>query len=106
MTGLESVRMFHHILLMNFAPDTGPEFFARAQEYIARIKAECEGVQSYFLAENRANRSDGLTHGIVALFDSSAAHDAYQASPIHQEMKAFMATRMARVVVLDTEQGA
>lgn len=98
--------MFHHILLMGFLPDTGPEFFARAQEYVERIKAECDGVRSYFLAENKAGRSDGLTHGIVASFDSSAAHDAYQVSAIHQEMKAFMATRMARVIVLDTEQGA
>jgi hypothetical protein len=96
-------RMFHHILLMSFAPDTGPEFFARAREYGARIKAECEGVRSYFLAENLAGRSDGLTHGIIAVFDTSAAHDAYQTSPVHQEMKAFMATRMERVVVLDVE---
>jgi hypothetical protein len=98
--------MFHHILLMSFAPDTGPDFFATAQDYVARIKAECSGVEGYFLSENLASRSDGLTHGIVGVFASSAAHDAYQASPVHQEMKAFMATKMARVVVLDTEQGA
>lgn len=98
--------MFHHILLMSFAPDTGPEFFAKAQDYVARIKAECDGVERYFLTENNSSRSDGLTHGIVGVFVSSAAHDAYQASPVHEEMKAFMATKMARVVVLDTEQGA
>ena len=50
--------------------------------------------------------ADGLTHGIVGVFTSSAAHDAYQVSPAHQEMKAFMTTRMARIVVLDTDQGA
>jgi quinol monooxygenase YgiN len=98
--------MFHHILLMSFEPETGPEFFAKAQQYIARVEAECAGVRSYVLAENRSNRSDGLTHGIVAVFESAAAHDAYQASPVHQEMKAFMTARMARVVVLDFEQEA
>ncbi len=98
--------MFHHILLMSFAPDAGPDFFATAQGYVARIKAECSGVEGYFLSENLASRSDGLTHGIVGVFASSVAHDAYQASPVHQEMKAFMATKMVRVVVLDTEQGA
>ena len=66
---------------------------------------ECDGVVDYFLRENIAARSDGLTHGIVGVFASSAAHDAYQVSPAHQEMKAFMMTRMTRIVVLDTDQG-
>ncbi|QCK86317.1 Dabb family protein [Phreatobacter aquaticus] len=98
--------MFHHIVLMSFTPGTGPDFFAKAQHYVERVKAECADVIGYFLADNIAARSDGLTHGIVGVFTSSAAHDAYQVSPVHQEMKAFMATRMDRIVVLDTDQGA
>lgn len=98
--------MFHHIVLMSFTPEADETFFAKAQHYVERVNAECEGVVGYFMSENRASRSDGLTHGIVGTFTSSAAHDAYQVSPVHQEMKAFMATRMARIVVLDTDQGA
>jgi hypothetical protein len=98
--------MFHHIVLMSFQPGTGPDFFAKAQHYCERVRAECAEVVTYFLADNIAARSDGLTHGIVGVFTSSAAHDAYQVSPVHQEMKAFMATRMDRIVVLDTETGA
>ncbi len=98
--------MFHHIVLMSFTPEADAAFFARAQHYVDRIRAECDGVIDYFMRENIAARSDGLTHGIVGVFTSSAAHDAYQVSPAHQEMKAFMTTRMARIVVLDTDQGA
>lgn len=98
--------MFHHIVLMSFTPEADAAFFARAQHYVDRIRAECDGVIDYFMRENIATRSDGLTHGIVGVFTSSAAHDAYQVSPAHQEMKAFMTTRMARIVVLDTDQGA
>ena len=98
--------MFHHIVLMSFTPEADAAFFATAQHYVDRIRAECDGVIDYFMRENIASRSDGLTHGIVGVFASSAAHDAYQVSPAHQEMKAFMTTRMARIVVLDTDQGA
>lgn len=98
--------MFHHIVLLSFAKETGPDFFAKAQAYVERVKAECDGVLGYFMAENVASRSDGLTHGIVGVFKNSAAHDAYQISPAHQEMKAFILTRTARIVVLDTDQGA
>lgn len=97
--------MFHHIVLMSFTPAADAAFFVQAQRYVERVKAECPDVLDYFMSANIAARSDGLTHGIVGVFKSSAAHDAYQISPVHQEMKAFMMTRMARIVVLDTDQG-
>lgn len=98
--------MFHHIVLMSFSSEADAAFFAKAEGYVGRIKRECKDVVSYFMAPNIASRSDGLTHGIVGIFKSSAAHDAYQVSPAHQEMKAFMSTLMTRIVVLDTDQGA
>jgi quinol monooxygenase YgiN len=98
--------MFHHIVLMSFAPETDQAFFARAQRFVERVHAECEGVVTYFIKENEAARSDGLTHGVVGVFTSAAAHDAYQISPVHQEMRAFMTTRMERIVVLDAVHGA
>ena len=97
--------MFHHIVLMSFNSDADAAFFAKAQDYVERVKAECSGVVDYFMRRNIAARSDGLTHGIVGVFKDSIAHDAYQISPVHQEMKAFMTARMARIVVLDTDEG-
>ncbi len=98
--------MFHHVVLMSFDDKADAAFFSQAQRYVERVKAECKDVVDYFMRENIAARSDGLTHGIVGVFKSSAAHDAYQISPAHQEMKAFMTARMSRIIVLDTDDGA
>ena len=101
----EGRNVFYHIVLMSFTPDCGPDFFKRAEVYVERVKTECNGVVSYLMKENVASRSDGLTHGIIGVFTSSEAHDAYQVSPVHQEMKAFMTTGMSRIVVPDLDQG-
>jgi hypothetical protein len=98
--------MFYHIVLMSFATEADADFFAKAETYVKRVKAECADVVSYFMTENAVNRSDGLTHAIIGMFATSAAHDAYQVSAAHQEMKAFMTARMARIVVLDADRGA
>lgn len=98
--------MFYHIVLMRFSAEADEAFFARVEDYVRRIKAECADVVTYFAGANVASRSDGLTHSIVGVFRSSQAHDAYQVSPAHQEMKEFMMRYITRIVVLDTEDGA
>lgn len=95
------MEMFYHIVMMRFSEAADAAFFKRAEDYCVRIRAECAGVRDYFMAPNLADRSDGLTHAVVALCDSSAAHDAYQVSAAHQEMKAFMAGYITRIVVYD-----
>lgn len=93
--------MFYHIVMMQFSDAADAAFFQRAEDYCNRIRAECSGVRDYFMAPNRADRSDGLTHAVVAVCDDSAAHDAYQVSDAHQEMKSFMAGYITRIVVFD-----
>lgn len=95
--------MFYHVVLMQFTPEADQAFFDRVEHYIRRIRDECADMPVYFLASNVAVRSDGLTHGIVGAFQSSAAHDSYQVSPAHQEMKAFMSPFIHRITVLDGE---
>lgn len=97
--------MFYHVVLMQFRKDADASFLRRVEHYVARVRAECPDVLTYGLVDNVAARSDGLTHGIVGAFASSAAHDAYQVSPAHQEMKAYMSPFIARIVVLDGEPG-
>jgi hypothetical protein len=60
-------------------------------------------VKGYAFRPNQAGRSDGLTHAVVAAFADSPAHDRYQVSPAHQEMKAYMAGFIERLVVYDGE---
>lgn len=95
--------MFYHVVLMTFTPEAGPAFFDRVEHFARRVRAECADVVTYGLTENVASRADGLTHGLVCVFGSSQAHDDYQVSPAHVEMKAFISPFIARIVVLDGE---
>jgi hypothetical protein len=88
---------------MSFTAEANAEFFEKEEDYAKRVRAECADVITYAVTQNVASRSDGLTHAVVASFRSSRAHDDYQVSPAHVEMKAFMAPYIARIVVLDTE---
>jgi quinol monooxygenase YgiN len=94
--------MFIHTVLMRFHAGTSDEFHAEVGEYAARVRAECDGVQSYVYAPNEAERSGGFTHAVVGCFDDEAAHERYQVSPVHVAMKTFMATRIASLVVFDS----
>ena len=93
--------MYMHIVMLEFSPGTGPEFFRQVQAYSERIRAECADVMIYHFGANEAARAQGYTHAVVSAFKDSAAHDAYQISPAHQEMKSYMAPNIARVVVFD-----
>lgn len=95
--------MFYHIVMMAFTPEADQAFFDRVEHYARRVRAECADVVTYAMTTNIASRGDGLTHGVVGAFQSSQAHDDYQVSPAHVEMKAFMSPFIARIVVLDGE---
>jgi len=100
--------MFHHVVAMQFNELADQAFFAKAEAYCAEIRRTAKNLRCYVLRRNVASRSDGLTHVIMASFDTPADHDAYQTSDIHVEMKAFMIPRIARIVVceLDDSEGA
>ncbi|MCL2831482.1 MAG: Dabb family protein [Betaproteobacteria bacterium] len=95
--------MFYHIVLMRFTPEADARFFEKVEHYGRRVLAECADVIGYEITKNVASRSDGLDDAIIASFRSSQAHDDYQVSPAHMEMKTFMAPYIDRIIVLDTE---
>ncbi|MFA5539393.1 MAG: Dabb family protein [Gemmobacter sp.] len=95
--------MFYHIVMMTFTPEADGAFFGRVEHYARRVRAECADVATYAMTGNVASRGDGLTHALVGVFRSSQAHDDYQISPAHVEMKAFMSPFIDRIVVLDGE---
>ncbi len=84
--------MFYHIVMMRFQ-DADRAFHDRVHGYGERIKREL----------NEASRAKGFDCAIIARFDSSADHDRYQVSDVHQEMKAFMMPRIADLVVCDSD---
>lgn len=95
--------MFLHIVMLQLSGAADARFHAHVQAYCDRILAECDGVAGYAFRPNQTSRSDGLTHAVVATFVDAAAHDRYQVSPAHQEMKAYMAGFIERLVVFDGE---
>lgn len=99
--------MFHHVVLMKFTREAGPQFHQAVHAYCERVRGAEPRPHRYVYRPNIASRSDGLDHGIVAVFGSAAEHDQYQVSPVHQEMKAYMTPFIERIVVCDIdEEGA
>lgn len=93
--------MYLHIVLMALTPDADEAFLARVQTHCDRVRQECAGVLGYQFRTNEAARSQGLDYATVSMFESAAAHDAYQVSDAHVAMKADMAPYIARLVVFD-----
>jgi hypothetical protein len=58
-------------------------------------------VRDYQFGRNVAARAKGFTWTMTGTFDSSANHDRYQVSALHQEMKAFMSPHIADIAACD-----
>lgn len=93
--------MFLHLVLMDFNENADDAFFRRVNEFAERIRSECRSVVIYHFSKNEADRSDGLDYAIVAGFETSEAHDDYQISALHVEMKNYMGPFIRRLVVYD-----
>ncbi|HSD43449.1 MAG TPA: Dabb family protein [Burkholderiales bacterium] len=94
--------MFYHIVMMRFQ-DPDRAFHDRVHAYVKRVRRELTYVRAYDYCRNEASRAKGFDWAIIAAFDSSADHDRYQGSTVHQEMKAFMMPRIADLVVCDSD---
>ncbi len=95
--------MFVHTVLMRLNPRAGAEFDARVAGYCRRILADCTGVRAYWYGANEADRHSGFTHAVVGCFDTREDHDAYQVSDAHLAMKAYMASYIDEMAVLDAQ---
>lgn len=96
--------MFHHVVLMKFSDKADLAFHAAVEDFCVRVRVGTPRPHRYVYRPNVASRSDGLTHGIVAVFASAAEHDQYQVSDVHQAMKAYMTPFIDRIVVCDIDE--
>ena len=92
--------MFYHTVLMQLT-DADTNFLAQVAEFEARILGELDYVRAYHFGSNLASRAKNYQWAVIAVFDSSADHDRYQVSTIHQQMKSFMMPHIADLVVCD-----
>jgi hypothetical protein len=92
--------MFFHVVLMQLT-NVDDAFLARVRNYAERIRSELLYVRDYRFGHNIATRAKRYTWAIIGTFNSSADHDRYQASALHQEMKAFITPHIADIAVCD-----
>lgn len=96
--------MFHHVVLMQFTDEADQRLLESVEAFAERIRSSTPGLLHYVFGNNVASRNDGLSYGIVSSFASSADHDAYQVSEVHQQMKAYMTPFIARIVVCEVDE--
>lgn len=96
--------MFYHVVMMQLQ-NADEAFLARVRAYAQRVRDELAYVRDYHFGKNVASRARGFEWVVVSVFDTSADHDRYQVSPVHQEMKAFMTPYIADIVVCDFPGG-
>ena len=92
--------MFLHVVMLQLA-GADNACLARIRHYEERIRRELPYVRDYRFGRNVAARAKGFVWAIIGTFDSSADHDRYQDSALHQEMKAFITPHIADIAVCD-----
>mgnify|MGYP000096828468 CR=1 FL=1 len=95
--------MFYHVVMMRFTEAADAEFHRQVEEFAGRIRRECGGLIHYDYGTNVASRGKGFDRVVLAVLESSAAHDRYQVSEAHQAMKAYMTPFISDLVVCDAD---
>ena len=96
--------MFHQVVLMQFTAAANQDFRDKVEAFCEQIRKSARNLRGYVFKPNLASRSDGLNWAVVGSFATSADHDTYQVSPVHQRMKAFMTPYISRIVVCDIDE--
>ena len=96
--------MFHHVVLMQFTAKANQDFLDKVEAFSGQIRKSARNLRGYAFKPNLASRRDGLNWAVVSSFATSADHDTYQVSPVHQQMKAFMMPYIARIVVCEIDE--
>jgi hypothetical protein len=95
--------MFYHVVMMKLSKDADASFHAKVEAFAAEFRRSAKGLTAYDYGLNVADRSKGYDRAVLAAFKTSADHDAYQVSDLHQRMKAFMMPVIVDLVVCDFE---
>lgn len=95
--------MFVHAVMMRLSDEIDADFHRKVEDYVQRVRTELPYVRGYYYGPNIASRSNGLTWAVIGTFDTSADHDRYQVSDVHQEMKGFMSPFISEILACDME---
>ena len=95
---------YYHVIMERYtAPFTSGEEREIADIY-ARIRTELAGCLGYYRGPNVSPYARDYTHVHLSIWESKAAHDAYQGHPLHERLVQLIVPRLeAAVADLDTE---
>lgn len=94
--------MFYHVVLLNLK-GLGPDSLFSLNGFASRMRDELPYVREFYFGVNKASRAGKYGWTVVATFDNDGDHERYQASAVHQEMKAFLGPFIVDIVVADVE---
>ena len=95
--------MLYHIILLRYTERADAAFQAGVHAYVDRIRSQCTGLRRLEYGKNIADRGKGYDWVWVSAFDSQDAHENFQISTVHQELKMYLAPFVADVVVCDAD---
>ncbi len=93
--------MFHHVVMVAFKAALDPADHAYLVRACEEIERQLPGVIRLRFVTNLADRAGPYTHAFVGDFVDAAAHDHYQAAPLHGPLKARVNALCQALLVLD-----
>lgn len=97
--------MFHHTVMVSFTA-VDAEFLQTVEGYAERIRGTQNDLIEFGFHHNDSSRAGPFRHAFVSRFHDSAAHDRFQTSTLHEELKQLIMPRIAQLVVLDYQDQA
>jgi len=95
--------MFYHAVLMHIAEGADAGLDDQAEALAERIRAECKGLISFHYGSNIADRGKAFNRAVTGVFESSAAHDAYQVSAPHVALSELLKPHIEDIAVADLD---
>lgn len=95
--------MFRHVVLLRFNQPLEQRDYDDIVNSCVVMKKELAGILSLIFVANRSDRAQSYTHAFVADFFDQDAHDRYQQTPIHIQLKKKITKLSSDLVVLDYE---
>ena len=92
--------MFHHTVMVNFIA-VDAEFLQAVEGCAERIRGAQDGLIEFGFHHNDSSRAGAFRYAFVSRFHDSSAHDRFQTSALHDELKQLIMPRVAGLVVLD-----
>ncbi|MDA0368232.1 MAG: Dabb family protein [Proteobacteria bacterium] len=94
---------YYHVILERYTAPFTPDEQREIEEIYGRIRSEVAGCVGYHRGPNVSPFAQGHTHVHISIWETKAAHDAYQVHPLHDRLVDIIVPKLEAVVAdLDT----